>query len=439
MKQLRYKINLFFSSISEQFKKDKIDFVFKCLCYLFAFLCIGTLPMFTYVSGLNLITNILSILFSLCVILYVFIRGKIYISYYVIFLTAFLLYGFLITIISRHIFITTTLRSMVTLYSLCFVIFFFVTNFNSTKFLLASYCIGIFMLCCWFFIEYRSEILSLNFERLGSAFGNENAVGAMISIGAVILSYYAFFKKGLYILYLIPSCMFIAFALFTGSRTALIICVLGTILNIYLLFGKKKIFWYFLTICGILLIGFLILLLPPFQLILSRLLQAFTSFFTPNVIDQSATTRFNMMQDALYFWRQNLIFGFGSDGFRASGGFKTYSHSSVSELLCSFGVVGFVLFYVPFVLPLIKKKKGNYSYLYFVLFIVLMIVTSILSVTYYAKYVLIVMTTLVGQSFMENIENEKYILLDIKPFKKKIHAELVNFKKYANNEKECLK
>lgn len=62
----------------------------------------------------------------------------------------------------------------------------------------------------------------------------------------------------------------------------------------------------------------------------------------------STEVRMYMINEAFDMWLQNPLFGGGTHYFQANT--KTmyeYSHCNVTELLCSFGIVGFILYYIP--------------------------------------------------------------------------------------------
>lgn len=80
--------------------------------------------------------------------------------------------------------------------------------------------------------------------------------------------------------------------------------------------------------------------------------------------DASLEQRSKMKTEAIRLWRQSPIIGYGVNSFcelspvtnkRAS------SHCGFTEILCSFGIIGFILFFRPFVYPIkcLFTKKRN--------------------------------------------------------------------------------
>ena len=66
---------------------------------------------------------------------------------------------------------------------MCIIFYEFISyNNHLIKSIYALY-FGLTLFLIYFFIIYHKEILSLDFKRLGSAFGNENAIGDYFMVG----------------------------------------------------------------------------------------------------------------------------------------------------------------------------------------------------------------------------------------------------------------
>lgn len=66
---------------------------------------------------------------------------------------------------------------------------------------------------------------------------------------------------------------------------------------------------------------------------------------TGNTKENSAETRLEMYQTGVALWARSPVFGWGTDSFRVKGGFGTYSHSNIIELLANYGIIGLALYY----------------------------------------------------------------------------------------------
>ena len=58
---------------------------------------------------------------------------------------------------------------------------------------------------------------------------------------------------------------------------------------------------------------------------------------------------------AMELFKEKPIFGYGLDSFRTiEGSYGLYAHNNFAELLCCTGIIGFVLFYLPYLGALLK-------------------------------------------------------------------------------------
>ena len=76
-------------------------------------------------------------------------------------------------------------------------------------------------------------------------------------------------------------------------------------------------------------------------------------------MDPSSIHRYLWQKYGYFLAGQNILIGYGCDGFSIVSGIGTYSHSNYSEVLCNFGIVGFSLFYAPFLSCLFLVFKGK--------------------------------------------------------------------------------
>lgn len=82
--------------------------------------------------------------------------------------------------------------------------------------------------------------------------------------------------------------------------------------------------------------------------------------------DNSISERIQMQREAIRLWLDSPIYGNGVNSFwvlsRVTNGRAT-SHSGILEILCSYGIIGFVLFYRPHLEIIVNyiKRKGRMS------------------------------------------------------------------------------
>lgn len=97
MKNLIAKMNDFKNNIFIEFKTDKLKFILKYLILIVSFVCLATLPSFTYREQFNDITNILCIVLAIFAFLYVIFKGRIVINYYILCMVLFMLFSVILT------------------------------------------------------------------------------------------------------------------------------------------------------------------------------------------------------------------------------------------------------------------------------------------------------------------------------------------------------
>ena len=136
---------------------------------------------------------------------------------------------------------------------------------------------------------------------------------------------------------------------------------------------------------------------------------------TGGKVDTSFLTRSLWLDFAFTFGSKNLLFGLGADGFSIFSGVFTYSHSNISEVMCDFGLSGWILFYLPLVICFAKSFKILYSKRSFVVsFVLYYLIVSFSNVFYYNKIYYIVLAFMYYLVFesKEAKSNEKPKLIE---------------------------
>jgi len=203
--------------------------------------------------------------------------------------------------------------------------------------------------------------------RLGGQVENENYLGMSIASSAVVAFYFVIHeKKYLSILaFLFLSVM--AFA--TGSRTGLLGLVVGVILCVLFLLdfskgkGKRNAIIIILALVAILLFFVLLFTVPAFNSIKARTLNMAKSLIGKEEVgDGSTNARLGMFRLG---WEAFKEHPFGGVGAGSSCLISDYGdlHNNYIEVLASFGIIGFILYFIPYVISLIQliplAKKRN--------------------------------------------------------------------------------
>lgn len=305
----------------------------------------------------------------------------------------------------------------VVLLFLTFIIFLFAfVLIGKMEKVLMIVAIAFFAFSVYFILYYRSQILSFDsFKpgafRLGADFDNENAIAFYASVGFSSSLYIVLFSKKKWRFAFIVSCLsLLLVGIVSGSRTFYLLVLVVVVVYLYFILRKHKII-FFASFVGIILVFVGVLSLPVMSTIRERLLSAIQTIFgTTSRVDTSLTQRIVFFDYGIFLGGKNALIGYGCGGFSIYSGVNTYSHSNYAETLCNFGVIGFLLFYIPLFLPIIfsyKYKMQNKQALY--TFTIFFILFGISNVFYFSKIYYLLLALLYYISFFEGhkqIENK---------------------------------
>lgn len=230
-------------------------------------------------------------------------------------------------------------------------------------------------------------------KRVGGEMGNENAIGLFFASG-VLCSLFFFIKKTKKSLRVLLVSIMIVLAimlLLTGSRKATLLALAGTVLIILFSSHKvnagKKIAIFVLTIALLIVVYKVITTLPMFSTIGERFEKLFGSSSGDNTSYTTDVTRKRYIAEGLQAFFEKPIFGHGT-GYSYTL-FGTYSHNNFVELLMSYGVVGFCLYYIPYVFLIIKlfklARKNDILAMFFLSYAILMLVLGVGWINYYER------------------------------------------------------
>lgn len=211
-----------------------------------------------------------------------------------------------------------------------------------------------------YLIKYLPNIVSMDFYRLGSDFGDLNevslyfALGFALSIAGVLKHRIAYISLA----YLLLSLLFLSCGFFTGSKGFILSTGILLLFGVFLFFGKRRAHISFALIFILAIAFFGLMQLDIFSTLSDRLMTFLTSIFTGGS-DQSSNDRFKMFVDGGILFLRSPIFGFGNRGYHlfSSSGGGGWSHNQFTETLVQYGVVGGVLYFAPFISCLISFFK----------------------------------------------------------------------------------
>ena len=250
--------------------------------------------------------------------------------------------------------------------------------------------------------------------RMGAEIANVNTVGVYAAMAVLVNLWYAFYRKKYWALILAVICAIVSMG--SGSRKAIIALFVGMIF-LFVATGntKKRIKGIFVLIC--LLIGLLIALqLPIFETARERIILLFETMSGTHS-GGSADIRFKMIDIGMeQFWK-TPIGGIGIANAQLITlkelNWQTYLHNNYVELLSSVGIVGTVIYYSMYIVPMSyfvsKNKLSNPKV---TLALVLLLVTLVLHygmVAYTEKmeYMFIILFFLVVRDVKKEKEHVK--------------------------------
>lgn len=319
-------------------------------------------PIFTGRIGSNLMPILMTVIMGVVLFIYSFLKKKIVLTPFILGWVIFAFYALILTALTTKYFVET--RTMVLIMGMSIVAHEFIVI--SGKKHLGFICFSFAMCLFGFFycFIYRNELLSFEFDRLGAFFEDQNMVGVWLFIGSASTSTLAVEYKGWWYLSFIPSCVFCILALTTGSRAAILYIFLELIIILYCLIGRKKMSLYALCIAFGIVIFVSLINLPVFSSLKERVMEAVNILFgfQTDYIDRSTTRRASMMMDGLQLFAKNFFFGLGGDGFRVTTRYGTNAHAAGVNILCNYGILGGLLYYLPIIYSFRRTKGDKYFF-----------------------------------------------------------------------------
>ena len=357
-----------------------------------------SLYFFTFVQGLNNISNAIAAVFIFLVATKMLIEKR-----KVIFNSFLLIYLFFIIIcIISYFYAIDQMTALISIRSLIlyfiFIVFLinYIDNYDKLIILLDFFIYAGLFAAIYLFIN--SDIYSV--KRLGGLLGAVNRIGIIIGISALFSIYFILFQKKY--LYLLPAMVCVVMVLATGSRVALVLVVLGSSLLFY--FNNKNSFKgriksITLGILLLFLFYYLLFNVPYFYQIAGVRVENMLKFIRAEQVDDSSIIiRTYMFRYGLELLKESPLIGYGIGNYRIllgkDIGLITYAHNNYIELLVGVGILGAVIYYAMYVNALIcllrSKKNLNLRYL-FLTFLPVVLIIDFASVNYYSKHIYIVL------------------------------------------------
>lgn len=313
-------------------------------------------------------------------------------------------------------------QTMLISYFMMFVFIFFLNNRinakNDVLFFLRAYIIASVLSFIKFVLMYGiSGIMSMGDAglRLGDELSNSNTVGMSFALAAVISIFFIFESIQIWKKVIYGGVVALSFvcALISGSRKALIILFLGAFIVILFRSPEKKVMFkklrVFLLATAVLVVMYLLLRrIDAFSVISRRIDQFIYGFLGTNQYDHSALRRIEMIEIGMNAFKESPLLGKGI--YASYSYFNMYSHNNFVELLMNTGIIGFSIFYYPFIKAIctIHKNKENRLFGLMLFLVLWTIIGGYAIVEYYDKSYMGLMVIL-GSWMMICKERKEYV------------------------------
>ena len=251
----------------------------------------------------------------------------------------------------------------------------YIVKIQKPIFLLIALAAGTVALSGYMFYRYGVsgviEAIQAGEDRLGDLINNVNAIANSMVVGMLaIIGFAIFYKKRLLLLLLVPiGICFLA----AGSRTATISLIVGVLILIAFRLKTEKnlpnrFFFLILAVATILMIWVIIRDIPAMEKLVLRLENLFVVWRGEKSIVKEGSVQ--MRRDYIRLgWNQFLKSPIWGNGIGCAGyaikekyGYVTYLHNNYIEILASGGIIGFVLYYAPYILTLIAFSKRIFKH-----------------------------------------------------------------------------
>lgn len=282
---------------------------------------------------------------------------------------------------------TSSFSRTITLFQLFILMFFTYQLFSKHKdiraYIWSLYLAGFGLAAYSIFTYGFNGIIAGMFSgvRMGGKIANENSFGMTLAY-AVLAGIYILIneKRKIHIPFII---LLSLLSLSSGSKKALLIIVIGSVMVVLNGYGIRKLFKSIAISSIIIAIIWFLLQQPLFGSINQR----FDEFFTRS--SYSDRIRSEMIDESIELFRERTWLGYGLEGNAFLNRFNSYSHNNYTEMLVSGGVVGFVLFYCMYYYILKRAVpiflKGNKVIGFIIILFLVKILMEYGMVSYFSK------------------------------------------------------
>ena len=248
--------------------------------------------------------------------------------------------------------------------------FEFVSNiFSIAGWAIIGYIVVATPISAWNDMIYGNHSLNSAGGRLGPTIGmHTNMAGSVLAV-FLLFGIYQFLTSRKKI-YIVQCILLFVCIMFTKSRTSLAICVVGITLfiAIYKRMNVKQFLRILFSVILIVAVLYISMQNDFLYSLYGKRLESLLYFFNDSgTTDASVTGRMLLQEKAFEIFKEHPIFGVGIGNFSYYNDLNSsvaglYAHNNYLELLADVGIVGCTLYYLPFIICLLRlRKKGRTS------------------------------------------------------------------------------
>ena len=313
---------------------------------------------------------------------------------------------------------TTALEVIKDLIMLTIILYFILIYIESKEnaiSVLASYFIAVFLDTIYLMVNIDISQIGNVMVGQGLIEGwNGNGIGFMTASGVMIgvFLFIAIENRFIKLIVLLISFLLGYITVFTGSRTAFLMLVVGLLL-FFLLEKPKRIIRNVLVSAVLLYISFYLIMNTSslYAIIGIRLEGLFYLLSGKGKADSSALIRSTFIRNGINWFKERPLLGYGINNYKelntsATGRF-TYAHNNFVEIAVDLGIIGLLTYYsfIAFVITkLIKNLRDDLLYIFLLASLLVVLLCHYGSVWYYDMYqnlLLLICSISVSRRFQE--------------------------------------
>ena len=316
----------------------------------------------------NVISRLLALALIGVLVLYILHKNKAVLDWRAMLLWGFLLFCLLSCLWAWDIGVAfSKCISLFQIILLAYLVYNYISSENKLEYFIACLCIATTFFSIYTVLYVGVDTYFTGIEegdRLGMEIANVNTIGRWSAVGAIINLWYAFYKKKRICIAFLIVCGLVTLG--SESRTAIAGLLFGLVVLLFSGTDTKKSVQGFALLILFAIVLVLVIQLPMFESVRERFTVMFETFLGEHS-GGSTDLRLKMIELGLNeFYKAPLSgIGIGNSAVLTLNEIKsaTYLHNNYAELLASVGLIGTMLYYSCYIVPVLimtgKKWRSN--------------------------------------------------------------------------------